>query len=371
MPPLTMMIKPVSGSCNMRCSYCFYMDEAQNREAPNRGRMSQELLETLVRRAFAYADGEVNFAFQGGEPTLAGEAFFTRLAELQRKYNGRGLRVHNAVQTNGYDLPDGLIDLFARERFLVGVSVDGDEALHDRFRRDAQGRGTYARVMENIGRLQAARVEYNVLCVVDEAVARSGRRVFEALAPHAFVQFIPCLDPLDGAKQAYSLTPEGYMQFLNETFDGYERAYFTGRYVSVRNFDNYISILMGRQPESCAMRGRCETYYLIESDGDVYPCDFYALDEWKIGNVARDSFARLEKSPVLRAFQEASYFVDPACRACRFYGLCRGGCRREREPFVQGRPGLNRLCEAYKAFFEGALPRLERIARDVAQKERI
>lgn len=119
------------------------------------------------------------------------------------------------------------------------------------------------------------------------------------------------------------------------------------------------------------MRGRCETYYLIESDGDVYPCDFYALDEWKIGNVAQDSFVRLEKSPVLRAFQEASYFVDPACRACRFYGLCRGGCRREREPFVQGRPGLNRLCEAYKAFFEGALPRLERIARDVAQKERI
>ena len=139
MPPLTIMIKPVSGACNLRCAYCFYTDVMARREVAVRPPMSVGALETLVRRAFAYADGSVTFAFQGGEPTLIGLAYFEALTRFERQYNTRGLEVSNSVQTNGFALSDEMIRFFARERFLLGVSLDGTAPLHDALRRDRAG----------------------------------------------------------------------------------------------------------------------------------------------------------------------------------------------------------------------------------------
>ncbi len=368
MPALTTMIKPVSSACNMRCRYCFYADVARRRERACMGRMTDETLETLVRRAMRYAEGGVSFAFQGGEPTLAGEDFFRKLVEYEKRYNTRGLKVSNAVQSNGYDISDELMELFAVEDFLVGISLDGIEATHDALRIDAAGQGTYGRICATISRLEEKKVSFNILCVVNEYVARRPQEVFGSLSKYGYLQFIPCLDDLDGDRRDYSLTSESYTHFLKKTFDLYYDAYMRGRPVSVRNFDNYIGILLGQQPENCGMCGRCGQYYLIEADGSVYPCDFYVLDELRMGNINDASFFSLEKSPVGAEFRNASFHVDEKCRACKWYFLCRGGCRRDREPFVDGRPGLNKWCACFQALFEYAYPRMTEIAKRITAR---
>lgn len=362
MPPLSLMIKPASSSCNMRCKYCFYADEAQTRETGNYGVMTERTLENLVCRAFAYAEGEVSFAFQGGEPTLAGLAFYRRAVQLQQRY-ARGVRVHNAIQTNGLDLSDEMLDFFAEQRFLVGVSLDGIRSVHDAFRLDAQGRATYDRVRSTLARMKKRGISYNILCVVGHSAAQHGRDILQALRSERYIQFIPRLDAFDCAKDEDSLTAEDYTRFLKETFDVYYHALKSGKPISVRCFDNYLGMLMGWEPENCAMRGQCGIYYLIEADGGVYPCDFYALDSWRMGNINEDSFFRLAKSPVGRAFRSRSMELAQECLQCPWRFLCRGGCPRERAPFP-GDEGIGkyRFCESSKAFFPYALDRMRELA---------
>lgn len=365
MPPLTLLVKPASGSCNLRCSYCFYTDVAARRETASFGHMGLDTLEALMRRAFAYADGQLHLTFQGGEPTLAGKDFFRRVLALEREYGRAGLQVSNAIQTNGYTLDAEWMEIFEAGQFLVGVSVDGTQALHDACRRDAQGGPTYGRVMEGIHLLRERQVMYNILCVVNQAIASQPRAVFQSLQKHRYLQFIPCLDGFDGKRSPQSLDPLTYGRFLVETFDLYERAWLSNKPVSVRTFDNWLGMLLGHPPESCAMAGRCGTYYLVEADGGVYPCDFYVLDSWRMGSIRKDSFFRLEKSALGQAFREASWPVAEACRECLWYFLCRGGCKRDREPLSQ--PSPSRLCRGHQLFFQARLPRMQALATRLAQ----
>ena len=358
MPPLTVMVKPVSGACNMRCRYCFYADEMARRGAAIYPAMTDDMLETLVRRVMVYADEQATFAFQGGEPTLAGVDFFRRVVKLQRQYNSRGLTVMNAVQTNGLSLSDEMIAFFAEHRFLVGVSLDGCRDAHDSLRLDAAGQGTYDRVKATIRRLDKAGVDYNILCVVNGEVADRAEETLDALRGCEYLQFIPCMDDMDGTPHPHSLTNEAYGAFLQAAFERYEQAFRRGERLSIRNFDNLVAMLMGYPPENCAMRGTCSVNFLVESNGDVYPCDFYALDEWKLGNLKEKSLRQMARSEVGAHFVEASLPVPDACRACAAYPLCRNGCRRER-----GANGLYRFCKATKAFLERNLPRLTAIAQ--------
>lgn len=363
MPPLSLMIKPVSGLCNMRCTYCFYGDEMARREEGAFAPMDEETLRLIVRRAFLCADSTVSFVFQGGEPTLAGAVFFRALLKLEEEYNARGLEVRHAIQTNGYRLDDDLLDVLARGRFLVGVSVDGAKEIHDSRRLDAARQGTYDRVMANVERLRGAGIEYNILCVVDQRVAQAPEETFDTLRRHGYLQFIPCLDPLDGRKGPDSLDAVTYGRFLCRVFDRYEAAIRGGRYVSVRLFDNWLGMLCGQPPEACGMMGRCMPNFLVESNGNVYPCDFFALDEWLLGNVKRQNFVQLAKSPRLNEFCRGSCPVSEPCKTCPWYALCLGGCRRDRVPFENGLPRLNRLCEGYRVFFEACYDRLAALSR--------
>lgn len=370
MPPLTVMIKPASSLCNLRCTYCFYADVAARRESASFGVMEQDTLETLVRRAFAYAEGHLSFMFQGGEPTLAGKAFFRSFLALQRRYKTSRVVVHNAIQTNGYALDEQWCEIFREGQFLVGISVDGTKALHDACRVTAGGEPTYDRIQKNISMLREAGVEYNILCVVNEYIARQPREVFESLKQHGFLQFIPCLDDFDGVKGEHSLCADTYGRFLIETFDLYEKAFRAGRPVSIRTFDNWLTMLLGYPPENCGMAGRCGNYYLIEANGNAYPCDFYVLDMWLVGNIKEDSFFRMDKSAVSRTFREESIPLPPACKACPWLHLCRGGCKRDREPVIGGVPSLNRLCAGHKAFFEARYERMRALAACVAQQRK-
>ena len=263
------------------------------------------------------------------------------------------------MQTNGYDLSDEMIAFFAKEHFLVGVSLDGTAQTHDLMRPDAAGRPTASVVRKTIERLREAGVSVNVLCVVNGEVARRPSEVFDALAPYEYIQFIPCLDGLDGQTRDYSLSSEAYLAFLKETFDRYHLAYTEGRPVSIRNFDNWIAMLMGMPPENCAMVGRCGPSLVIESDGSVYPCDFYALDAWKLGSISDDSLRRMFTGEREQAFLAESLPVPAVCRACRWYSLCRNGCKRERVPET----GLTRWCGVHAAFFEYAYPRMREMAK--------
>lgn len=368
MPPISLMIKPVSGLCNMRCSYCFYADEMSRRDTPVYERMSDETLENVVRRAFMYADDVVALSFQGGEPTLAGAGFFRQVLRLERKYNTRGLRVVHALQSNGLHMDDEMLDVLREGRFLVGISLDGTQEIHDSRRVDAAGQGTYARVVETIRRLREAKVEYNVLCVVDQRIARQPEKVYAALSQHGFIQYIPCLDALDGTSFDVGLNAEDFGDFLVRTYRLYERSIREGRYVSIRAFDNWMGMLMGHPPENCGLCGYCLPNYLVESNGDVFPCDFYALDEWKLGNLNTASMARIAKSPVMQRFLAASRAIDGHCRECAYLFICRGGCRRDREPCAQdGTPRLNRLCEGYKRFFGLCLEDMQRLAEQIGR----
>ena len=366
MPPVTVMIKPVSGACNMRCEYCFYADEMKRRGESIYPAMKADMLETLVRRVMTYADGQATFAFQGGEPTLAGIDYFRRLVKLQRQYARPGLQVANALQTNGLHLTDEMIAFFAENDFLLGVSLDGCQATHDLLRKDAAGCGTFDRVLATTRKLDAAGVRYNILCVVNQAVAEQIDAVLEALRPFEFLQFIPCLDPLDGEKNACSLTPEGYGRFLRRAFDYYEASFRAGRSLSIRSFDNWIAMLLGMPPENCALRGACSPGFLVESSGDVYPCDFYALDQWKLGNLRDKSLRQMARADAAEAFCAPSRAVPEKCRACRYYSLCRNGCRRERD----GETGLYRFCEPTRAFFDDCGARMSAIAREIQRKQR-
>ncbi len=364
MPPLSLLLKPASSACNLRCAYCFYADEAQKRRVADRGRMPEAVARAVVEKSLAAAEGSVSFLFQGGEPTLAGLDFYRRFVSLVEEHAPKGLDVRYAIQTNGTLLDEEWCRFFAEKRFLVGLSLDGDRACHDRFRRDAQGRGTYGQVMKASGLLDRAGVRYNVLTVVTGPLARHAQSVFASLCKNGFrfQQYIPCLDPLGEERggDPWSLTPAQYGDFLKTLFDLWYRELERGRYWSIRYFDNLVWILSGQPPEQCSMRGCCGLQYLIEADGSVYPCDFYGLDEYKMGNVLDQTWAELDQAREQLGFIERSRRVPEECQTCRWYALCRNGCRRDRLRTEVGL-GKNYYCRSYAAFFDYALPRLRKV----------
>ncbi len=362
MPPITLLVKPASGLCNMRCRYCFYADVMAKSRVPHREMMSDETLETLVSSALREADGEVTFAFQGGEPTLRGKDFFYRYLELVRKYNQKGLKVNNTLQTNGYLIDEDWARILSEGKFLVGLSVDGTKTIHDKFRPDQEGKGTFDRVMKAAETLKKHDVDVNALCVVNNVVAKNGAKVINSLINLGFdyIQFIPCLDGFGEKKNRdFSLEPQFYARFLKETFDVYYDRFMRGKPVSVRTFDNYAGILMGYPPESCGMSGVCACYFTVEGDGSVYPCDFYVIDRYVLGKTGKNTFEEMAASDAAKTFIAESKTVDPECLSCRWRALCRGGCRRNRQTEIGGNLKLNEYCSAFKEFFAYAYERLQ------------
>ena len=366
MPSLSILLKPASCACNLHCDYCFYADEAKSRTISDYGMMSRAVSHALIDRAAGAAQGMVAFLFQGGEPTLAGLDFYRDFVSYAQATIPCGLTVQYALQTNGILLDEAWCRFFKENDFLVGLSLDGSRKCHDRFRRDRAGEGTYEQVLGAARLLDGAGVSYNVLTVVTGYLAGHVRSVFSNLCGNGFCfqQYIPCLDPLEGKRgqQEYSLSPKQYEEFLKTLFDLWYQELANGRYWSVRYFDNLVWMLDGHAPEQCSMRGCCGLQYLVEADGSVYPCDFYGLDEYRMGHVLCHSWQELDQARRSLRFIENSQVAPQECQICRWYPLCRNGCRRER--LAQGAaPGKNYYCQAYAGFFAYALPRLYQVRR--------
>lgn len=366
MPPISVLIKPASGNCNMRCDYCFYYDAMSKREKSSYGIMSIETLEEVIRKILLYSEGSCTIAYQGGEPTLCGLPFFEKSIEFQKKYNVNNVQIHNALQTNGYQLNREWAEFFVKNNFLIGVSLDGGPKVHDYYRKSVDGTGTFMKIIENIGFLQKTGVEFNILSVVHGKSAPMIKKTYHFYRKNRldFLQFIACLDPLgeQPGGQEYSLSPVAYGQFLIDLFDLWYKDLQQGTQPYIRQFENYIAILLGHMPESCDMCGTCGLQYVVEADGAVYPCDFYVIDQYRLGNFMADTVEQIDKKRMETGFIEVSLNKNDKCQKCRYAALCRGGCRRNR----QAEDDYHQLfCRSYQMFFNACLSRMVAIAEAI------
>ena len=345
MKTVSALIKPASSLCNLRCRYCFYCDVAAHREVESYGMMTETVAHAVVDRLFeaTEAGDSVLFSFQGGEPTLAGVDFFRRFIAYAEETNGGARHLRYAIQTNGMALDEEFCALLGKHRFLVGLSLDGDETLHNYNRIDAAGQGTHKRVMNAVRLLRKHRVDFNILSVVTETMARHPRAVFKFYMKNdlTFLQFIPCLEPLEesggGAVGSsavsdapYALRARTYSSFLIEMFHLWKAEVLGGKQISIRLFDNIVGMYLGMPPEQCGVYGRCQNQLVIEGDGSVYPCDFYVLDEFSCGNVQKDSVEQLLRGARARHFLEIDPPRNARCDGCRFLSMCGGTCKRYR-----------------------------------------
>ncbi len=367
MNSISFLIKPASSLCNLCCKYCFYVDEASHRSQQSTGIMSMETAEHLLHRAFEAAGHKayVSFAFQGGEPMLAGLNFFQRFTDRARALCPPGVHLDFSIQTNGILLDADWIDFFRKEDYLVGISLDGDKTIHDANRVDAAGKGTWNRVCSTSALLRKHHVRENALCVITRECARHPVRVYENLKKLGFryMQFIPCKDPLeeDRGGRLYSLAPEAYGKFLCSLFDLWYRDWERGCYHSIRLFDDYIHLLLGDSGSTCATCGRCGGYFVVESDGSVYPCDFYALDEWRMGSIQEQSLSSLSRSQNAQRFLDKDENMPLECESCQWKAVCNGGCKHD---WVDTENGVhNYNCPAFRMLFQYAMPRMLRIAQ--------
>ncbi|MBR0081821.1 MAG: radical SAM protein [Clostridia bacterium] len=367
MKQLSMLLKPASGLCNMRCSYCFYADVAAHRETRSYGVMTPETARAILQSAAKdlTAGDELTVAFQGGEPTLAGidffRSFFADAEELLP-----GVRLRYAFQTNGLLLDAAWCELFLRYDVLVGVSIDGSAPLHNGCRTDAAGKGTYARVLRSAEMLQKAGVPFNVLTVLTNELARHPAVVWKWIEAEGFshVQFIPCLDALDAADPSpYALTPARFLSFYRGLFPLWQAAMQKGRYISVKLFDDLVNLYLRREATACGITGRCAVQFIVEANGDAFPCDFYVLDAYRMGSLARETpSALLQKgAPFLRAGRE--YADRPPCLGCRYRSTCGGGCKRLKDAMCFE----NGVCRYAELLDEILLPLLETTRAFLAQ----
>jgi uncharacterized protein len=348
----SLLIKPASAVCNLDCSYCFYLDRQADpyKSLPAR-RMTSETLERLVDSYLFYSYPQSTFAFQGGEPTLAGLPFFEKLVDLQERHGRSGQSVSNALQTNGILLDKSWCDMFRAYQWLLGISLDGPEEVNDLYRFNKEGRGTWKRVMQTIELLQKEKVEFNILCVVSQANVSRPRELYKFYRGLGIdnLQYIPLAEfDGDGNPLPFTITPEQYGRFLCETFDLWwpER-----RRMRIRFFDNIAEAVAGLKPSTCTMHETCDSYVVVEYNGDVYPCDFFVSSPWKLGNIELDSWAEIARRSRRYSFASKKTLAHPECQACEYQSICHGGCPKLRHG-PRGRfEDLDYFCQSYKMIF--------------------
>ena len=392
--PFHILTKPIGAICNLNCSYCFYLEKEalypEHREA-REFRMSDAVLANYVRQYIAQQDSpEINFAWQGGEPTLMGLDFFRRVVSLQRQFSD-GKTIHNAIQTNGILLTDKWCAFLRENGFLVGLSIDGPAELHDGYRTDKAGRPTHARVMEAWDRLKTHGVDVNTMTVVHRQNAAKPLEVYEFLKAHGaqVMQFIPLVEragtsgpassenpvPLSGPPDPLEPRPDpaalvtpwsvlrgDFGEFLCRIFDHWVRRDVGTVFVTM--FDWQLAIEMGLGSPTCVFSETCGRALAMEHNGDVYACDHYVYPEFRRGNIARDTLAAMVDEPAQQRFGAAKRDTLPAyCRRCEVLKYCRGECPKHRFMTTpDGEPGLQYLCPSYKRFFNHIKPQLALMA---------
>ncbi|HWB83271.1 MAG TPA: anaerobic sulfatase maturase [Bryobacteraceae bacterium] len=352
----SLLIKPASAVCNLDCAYCFYLDrDADPYKALPARRMSIETLERLVDTYLFYSYPSGVFAFQGGEPTLAGPAFFEHLVEFEKRYGRNGQSVSNSMQTNGVLLDDRWCRIFKETNWLIGISIDGPEPVHDLYRYNKQGAGTWRKVMNGVECMKKNGVEFNALCVVSQSNVERAKELYKFFRSLGidYIQYIPLSEfDQEGRPMPFTITPEQYGRFLCETFDVWwpER-----RKAHIRYFENIAEALAGQKPGNCTMHQTCDSYAVVEYNGDVYPCDFFVEQQWKLGNLHLDSWAEIARRQRRYQFAAKKTVPRPECQVCEYQSICHGGCPKHRHDQRGSFEDLDYFCAAYKMIFARAV----------------
>ena len=365
--PFTLLIKPSGSDCNLDCKYCFYKHRAPE-IGRGRQRMSDEVLEKLVKDYMQLRFPLAGFAWQGGEPTLMGLDFYKKVVELQKKYGSPGQEVGNSLQTNAILLDGDWCQFLHDTNFLVGISIDGPKEMHDYYRLDNSGSGTFDKVMRALENCKKYKVEFNTLTLLNNRNAERPDLLFDFLIDNGvkFLQFIPCveLDPATGKVTDFSITPAQYGDFLCRLFD---RWYEYGpTKLSIRDFDSILSYYVTGKHTICTFDNQCSQYIVIEHTGDAFTCDFFVEPKWRLGNIFETPIEKLAASSKKRKFARAKQNLCNKCLVCRHLAICRGGCMKDRAPFDRDNFGKESyFCESYKRFFDYTIPRFTRIAAEI------
>lgn len=383
--PFHLMTKPTGPICNLDCTYCFYLEKESLYSDSTRWAMNDEVLESFIRQYIEAQPSEVvDFAWQGGEPTLLGVEYFERVVELQEKH-AQGKQIHNAFQTNGTLIDGRWASFFVRNKFLVGVSIDGPRELHDTYRVDKGNAPTFDRVMRGIHLLRDHGAEFNTLTVVHRKNSEYPLEIYEFLKEigSGYMQFIPIVERKTEQPRAdglvlidpgfagpakvteWSVEPLAYGRFLSRIFDAWIRR-DVGR-VFVQHFEVALQNWLGVQASLCIFRPTCGSAMALEHNGDVYSCDHFVYPEYRLGNLMNQSLGEMVQSePQKRFGQQKRDALPSMCRSCSVRFACHGECPKHRFATTpDGEPGLNYLCEGYKHFFQHVDPFMRYMAEEL------
>jgi len=362
----SLLIKPVSETCNINCKYCFYHNRPDDpyRDVSGKKLMSDEVLREMMTQYFALPVQPAIYCWQGGEPLVAGHEFFERVFKYESELGGRGRIVSNALQTNGVLMDDEFAAMLANYKVLVGLSIDGPPDLHNKYRVGYDGEGTHADAVKAAEIMRRHGVEFNALAVITPGTAPRTREIYEWFVDNGFqhMQFIPNVEHEHdtGKIQPYTVVAKQYGKFLCEIFDLW---YGDGNPTAcVRLFENVMEGLLGRKPGSCAMSATCADYIVVEYNGDIYPCDFLVNSDWLLGNIMETPLTEILQTKRWRDFLELKPDLPRPCRKCKYLSICQGGCPYDR--WMAGsflRPP--HLCEAYKTFYDHDVPRLKKLIK--------
>ena len=395
------MVKPIGAVCNLNCTYCYYLHKTELLETNSNFRISDHLLETHIRQYIGGQDGdEVVFTWQGGEPTLMGLPFFEKVVALQRKYRRPGQRIENDLQTNGTLLDDKWCEFLKNHHFLVGLSIDGPEELHDVYRVAKDGKPTFEKVFAASKLLHKHRIRFNSLTVVNRLNAKRPYDVYRFLSrevrPYE-LQFIPCVEPKvfrtvapqkwdaslmppmgsPGAKPGnpdsivmdWSVDPDDWGTFLCKVWDDWYRRDYGKVFVNL--FETAVAQWMGMDAQICIYHEFCGKGVALEHDGSLYSCDHYVYPEYRLANITETTSSNMVFSDRQKKFGFSKFVSLPQyCRECQYLFACNGECPKNRLlRSLTGEPGLNYLCSGLKKFWTHIDPIMAEIRQRVARQQ--
>ena len=358
----SLLIKPTGPDCNIACRYCFYYEKKELFKG-NIHRMSEKTAGNVLKQYFEYAGQTSSIGFQGGEPTLCGLDFFTRITELIKEYKKPYQQCLVSLQTNGILLDENWAEFFINNNVLVGLSMDGPPEIHDYHRLDRSKKGSHDKVYKNMQMLKRMGVQFNTLSVITKANANRGKDLIEYFKKHAsgYMQFIPCVEVIDGKIADYTPSPQEYSNFLIEVFDLWFNNGEPEFYV--RLFDEMLISFVEYLSPSCYFSPKCAANLVVEFDGSIYPCDFFVENDWKLGNINDTPFSEIVNNPKLYEFINRKSILDDKCGSCKWKSICQGDCPKYRLSAEGKNINSAYFCEGYKEFFEYAAPKLMQIKK--------
>lgn len=371
MTPFSLLIKPASADCNLRCQYCFYIDHLKIVE--NHPRMSEDILESMIS-GYMQTNQDNNYAFgwQGGEPTIMGLKFFKKAVELQTKYAPPNAVISNGLQTNGTLITNEMAEFFAEYKFLLGVSLDGPEHLHDFYRKTRSFKPTHSQVLRGISHLKKHYVEFNILTLINNKTVMRASEIYHYLKEKGFLyhQYIPCVEFGENGKlKPFSITGEDWGDFLCELFEQWIKEDINK--VSIRLFDSILNFLVSGTYSVCYMGNNCCQYFVVEYNGNVYPCDFFVQKGLLLGNVRTQGWNDFLNSATYHNFGSLKVKSNNRCPSCPFINLCHGDCQKHRYNLIESSKALSVLCKGWRKFYVNNLPRFKVLAEKIKNNSKI